>query len=58
MIDRLRKRYFGQLLRLISLNMNNNLPKSIEISDSKSRSLPTTLIPGLPPGGADKLSCQ
>ena len=49
MNDLLRKRSFGQLLRSISLNMNDYSPQSIEISDSKSYFLATTLILGQAP---------
>ncbi len=51
MNDLLRKRSFGQLLRSISLNMNDYSPQSIEISDSKSHFLATTLILGQTPSG-------
>ncbi len=49
MNDLLRKRSFGQLLRSISLNMNDYSPQSIEITDSKSHFLATTLILGQAP---------
>ena len=40
---------FGQPLRLILLKKNNYSPLSIEISDSKSHALATTLVPGQAP---------
>ncbi len=49
MNDLLRTRSFGQLLRSISLNMNDYSPQSIEISDSKSHFLATTVILGQAP---------